>query len=377
MKAFVHSRSHLYTALQLISSLPKSPYINPNNVLFTTLTSPCISSSETEIPDLSTEKDSPAILRQWGCSEAEISQILQRLPSLRNMKPTNLQSKLRVLCDLGLTSSDLVKIVDCRPRFLNYRIDRFLDERLQYLHSLFQSEQVLRKAIVRNPSLLIYDIRTQIEPVVAMYEQMGVIKDDLIPLLVCRPTIIRRSSLDDVKLGIIRKTGVEAGSKMYKHVVTIFAISRTETILEKVTNFEKFGFTEDEVFRLLGLSPVLLTLSIDKVQRNMTFVLGTMKLSAGVVLQNPFLVLVNLDRVIKTRFHLGGKIDDMGLQPQIKGPLLLKALRMSEKRFLKVFIECHPMDVAEELMVFYRTTKYISRLAETSKKKTTRKGFPF
>ncbi|CAH9102954.1 unnamed protein product [Cuscuta epithymum] len=191
------------------------------------------------------------------------------------------------------------------------------------------------------------------------------------------PTIIRRSSLDDVKLGIIRKTGVEAGSKMYKHVVTIFAISRTETILEKVTNFEKFGFTEDEVFRLLGLSPVLLTLSIDKVQRNMTFVLGTMKLSAGVVLQNPFLVLVNLDRVIKTRFHLGGKIDDMGLQPQIKGPLLLKALRMSEKRFLKVFIECHPMDVAEELMVFYRTTKYISRLAETSKKKTTRKGFPF
>ncbi|CAH9102956.1 unnamed protein product [Cuscuta epithymum] len=377
MKAFVHSRSHLYTALQLISSLPKSPYINPNNVLFTTLASPCISSSETEIPDLSTEKDSPAILRQWGCSEAEISQILQRLPSLRNMKPTNLQSKLRVLCDLGLTSSDLVKIVDCRPRFLNYRIDRFLDERLQYLHSLFQSEQVLRKAIVRNPSLLIYDIRTQIEPVVAMYEQMGVIKDDLIPLLVCRPTIIRRSSLDDVKLGIIRKTGVEAGSKMYKHVVTIFAISRTETILEKVTNFEKFGFTEDEVFRLLGLSPVLLTLSIDKVQRNMTFVLGTMKLSAGVVLQNPFLVLVNLDRVIKTRFHLGGKIDDMGLQPQIKGPLLLKALRMSEKRFLKVFIECHPMDVAEELMVFYRTTKYISRLAETSKKKTTRKGFPF
>ncbi|CAH9098767.1 unnamed protein product [Cuscuta europaea] len=164
---------------------------------------------------------------------------------------------------------------------------------------------------------------------------------------------------------------------MYKHMLTIFAISRTETILEKVTNFEKFGFTEDEVFRLLGLSPVLLTLSIDKVQRNMTFVLGTMKLSANVVLQNPFLVLVNLERVIKTRFHLGGKIDDMGLQPQIKGPLLLKALRMSEKRFLKVFIECHSMDVAEELMVFYRTTKYMSRLAETSKKKTTRKGFPF
>lgn len=366
-------RSHLSTSLQFIAFLPKSPILNPKLLFTTDASPPC---PEAISPENSERRDSSAVLRQWGCSEADISKILQRIPSVRNMKLATLQSKLRVLGDFGVTSSDLVKIVTCRPRFLNSRIDRFLDERLQYLRDLFQSEEVLRKAIVRNPSLLIYDFHKQIKPVVSFYEQMGVGKHDLISMLISRPTLIPRSSLDDVKLDFIRRTGVEKGSKLYKYVVTIFAISRIETVLEKVANFEKFGFTEDEIFRLFGRSPLLLTLSIDKVQRNMTFVLGSMKLNASVVLQYPFLIFSNLEGVIKPRYLLGGKIDDMGLKPQIKGPLLLKTLRMTEKRFIKVFIDCHPKDVADELMAFYKTTKYIRRLAESSKKNA-RKGFPY
>ena len=66
-------------------------------------------------------------------------------------------------------------------------------------------------------------------------------------------------------------------SKMYKYLVVIMGISRLETTREKVGNLEKFGFSEDEVLELLGHAPVVLTLSIDKVQRNMTYVLGIMK----------------------------------------------------------------------------------------------------
>jgi mTERF domain-containing protein len=49
---------------------------------------------------------------------------------------------------------------------------------------------------------------------------------------------------------------------------------------------------------------------------------------------------------------------------------------MTEKRFLKAFVECHPEDVANELMEFYRNAKGVKRLAEASKKKN-RNGFPF
>ncbi|XWS10358.1 hypothetical protein CRYUN_Cryun39dG0070400 [Craigia yunnanensis] len=84
-------------------------------------------------------------------------------------------------------------------------------------------------------------------------------------MLMSRPTLIPRTSFNEEKLEYIKKTGVSKGSKMYKYVVTLIGISRIETISEKVTNLEKFGFSEEKVWSLLGRSPLVSTLSVDKV----------------------------------------------------------------------------------------------------------------
>ncbi|XP_048136804.1 uncharacterized protein LOC115755868 isoform X2 [Rhodamnia argentea] len=295
-------------------------------------------------------QDSADLLRQWGCSDDDISKLFSRRPSLRGANLAQLRLKLQILTDVGITGPDLVKVIHCRPRFLSCRIDNHLEDRLQYFISLYGSKEVLRRAIVRNPSILTYDFPGRIKATVDLYEKMGVSKVDLVPMLMSRPTLIPRTSLENEKLDYIRRTGVPQNSKSYKYVVTIMAVSRLTTIREKVANLEKFGFSEEEVLRLFGRSPFMLTFSIDKIQRNMTFILGIMKLPA--------------------------KIQDMGLSPQIQGPSVFRALRMTESRFLKAFVGCHTGDVANELMEFYNTVKGVKRLAEASKKNYT-KGFPF
>ncbi|MBA0847799.1 hypothetical protein Goshw_023614 [Gossypium schwendimanii] len=235
---------------------------------------------------------------------------------------------------------------------------------------------MLRKALVRNPSLLTYDFHNTMKPVIALYEEIGISGHDLIAMLISRPTLIPRTSFNEEKMEYIKKTGVLQGSKMYKYVVSLIGISRIETIREKVTNLEKFGCSEEEIWSLLGRSPLILTLSVDKVQRNMTFVLGTMKLSPRVVLEHPFLLFSNLEAVLKPRISLARKLKEMELDPQIKGSIMLRALRMTENRFLNVFIKCHPQDVANELLEFYKHAKRLKPLAESSKK-ILRKGFPF
>ncbi|OIT21517.1 protein detoxification 24 [Nicotiana attenuata] len=270
---------------------------------------------EDQTESLSSPSTDPSdLLRRWGCTADDISKIFQRRPSLRRMEHKNLQSKLKILSDLGIESSDLTKILNCRPRFLNCRINRCLEERLEFFQTLFGTKQVLLKAIVRNPSLLTYDFHKQIKPTVAFYEQLGLSRSDLISMLLARPTLIPRSSLDDEKMDYIRRTGVEKGTRMFKHVITLFAISRSETIRQKVANLEKYGFTEDEVFRLFGRSPFLLTLSVDKVQRNMTFILATMKLSASLVLDNPCLLFLNLETAMKPRYFVGARLLDSQIE---------------------------------------------------------------
>ncbi|XP_075106655.1 transcription termination factor MTERF15, mitochondrial-like [Nicotiana tabacum] len=369
LNAFIQFR-FLFSTTKTLRSLNPARFLSIGGL-------PYREAQEDQTESLSTPSTDPSdLLRRWGCTADDISKIFQRRPSLRRMEHKNLQSKLKILSDLGIESSDLTKILNCRPRFLNCRINRCLEERLEFFQTLFGTKQVLLKAIVRNPSLLTYDFHKQIKPTVAFYEQLGLSRSDLISMLLARPTLIPRSSLDDEKMDYIRRTGVEKGTRMFKHVITLFAISRSETVRQKVANLEKYGFTEDEVFRLFGRSPFLLTLSVDKVQRNMTFILATMKLSASLVLDNPCLLFLNLETAIKPRYFVGGKIDDMGLLPRVKGPSLLRAMRMTEKRFIKAFITCHPEDVARELMEYYGSVKCVRRLAESSKKHLC-KGFPF
>lgn len=370
----------LFAGSQHFTSYPKTLVVK--NHVYSTATS-CLADEPLEesvvveeVEDDNLKYSTIDMFRRWGCNSTDISKIFHRRPSLHNADVNNLQSKLDTLSALGLTSSDLVKIINCRPRFLSCRINHCFEERLEFLIELFGSGNVLLKAITRNPSLLTYDFHKRIKPVVALYEELGVSRMDLIPLLMSRPTLIPRTSLTDEKMEFIHKSGVSNDSKMYKYVVSLIAISRIETIREKLLNFEKFGFTEDEVLGLFGRSPLVLTLSVDKVQRNMTFVLGTMKLQANVVLRYPFLLYFNLETVLKPRYLLAGKIQDMGLDPQIKGPAIFRALRMTEKRFLKAFVACHPKDVADELMEYYRNAKDVKRLAQASKKNL-HKGFPF
>ncbi|KAL0423263.1 UNVERIFIED_CONTAM: hypothetical protein Sradi_0861100 [Sesamum radiatum] len=206
-----------------------------------------------------------------------------------------LQSKLEILSHLGIKSTDLVRM------------------------------EGPSQGYCANPSLLTYDFHNKVKPVIAIYESVGLSKGDLITVLLCRPTLVPRTTLDDEKIDYIRKTGVSKESKMYKHVVSLFAISRIETIRDK---------------------------------RHMTFILGTMRLSANVVLRNPFLLYFNLETVLKPRFQLACEIEDMGLVPH-KGPALLRALRMSDKQFISAFITCHPETVAEELITAFKNAKCV------------------
>ncbi|XP_010429793.1 PREDICTED: uncharacterized protein LOC104714207 [Camelina sativa] len=337
----------------------------------------CIEDSELSVVSSNHINISPSqVLRRWGCDDDEISKLFTRRPALQRANVAQLEFKLSLLKPLGITSSDLVKIVNCRPRFFSCRIHLVLDERINYFMEFLGSKEVLRRVIIRNPSLMLYDLDDKIKPAIESYKELGFSQQDLVSMLISRPTLIPRTNFNKEKFGYIQKTGVTRESKMFKYVATLIGVSRMETIQEKVGNFEKFGFSEEEIWHLCGKCPVLLTLSVEKVQRNMTFVIASMKLPAHSVFKHPCLLLLNLETQLKPRADLVKRVLEMSLKPLVKEVNIFTALRMSEKRFLKVYVMCHPQDVADELMEFYEKSKNMKRLAEKSKK-FIRKGFPF
>ena len=60
--------------------------------------------------------------------------------------------------------------------------------------------KIVAKAIVTNPSLLTYDFNNIFKLAIAMYDEMGVSGQDLIPMLLSWPTMIPRTSFDEEKM---------------------------------------------------------------------------------------------------------------------------------------------------------------------------------
>lgn len=342
-----------------------------------TCSTKCIAQGNEAEEDITDQITNAAqVFRKWGCNDSDLAKIFNRSPGLCNADIVQLHSKLSLLSRIGFEAPDLVKIINCRPRFLNSRVNVCFVDRLAYLNSLFESKEKLKRAILSNPSLLTYDFDETIKPVLAQYEELGVNKEEFLSMVCLRPTIVSRSSFNEEKLEYIRRTGISKDSKLYKYVVTIIGISRVETICEKMTNFASCGLSDDEIFELIGRAPLVLTLSIEKVQRNMTFILGTMKFEAKTVLQWPHLLLFNLDTRLKPRALLMKKIQEMDGEMNFTEPLFTKVIRMKESTFVKSFIKRHPKEVADELMEFYMKAKEVKRLAGSSKK-CINKGFPF
>ncbi|KAH1131749.1 hypothetical protein J1N35_003127 [Gossypium stocksii] len=63
---------------------------------------------------------------------------------------------------------------------------------------------MLRRALVRNPSLLTYDFHNTMKPVIALYEEIGISGHDLSAMLISRPTLIPTTSFKEEKMKHIK-----------------------------------------------------------------------------------------------------------------------------------------------------------------------------
>ncbi|KAK4285673.1 hypothetical protein QN277_002341 [Acacia crassicarpa] len=70
------------------------------------------------------------------------------------------------------------------------------------------------------------------------------------------------------------------------------------------------------------------------------------------------------------------KLQDMDGELEFTPSSIIRAVRMKEHRFVQLFIESQPRQIADELMEFYKKAKEFKRLVGF-RKKFVRKGFPF
>ncbi|XP_047075707.1 transcription termination factor MTEF1, chloroplastic-like isoform X2 [Lolium rigidum] len=285
-----------------------------------------------------------------GVTRAQALKASKKISHLKSSSKPD--AVLAFLSDLGVPRSDITTLVAVDPRFLCASVERTLAPRvtelselglsrsqiarlvplalcsfrssslsrnLDFWLSVFGSYDKLLKALRMNSGLLAADLDKVAKPNLALLQQCG-----LNPSLFSEPFIsrvlVRTPQQVQDALAHIDKFGVSQNSRMFLYALVAFTVQSPEKLTDKIQVLETLGWSHDDVLLAVKKMPGILTVSEERLQRNMHFLTKVAGLEISYIAQRPVLLKYSLERRLFPRYRLLKLLNEKGLLDLRKYP---------------------------------------------------------
>lgn len=260
-----------------------------------------------------------------------------------------------LLNECGLCQSDLSTILRRKPLFVRTRSTHTAQKAVRFLRDSGFTEDLVRKLITRNPSILTHIAERHYKPKLELLKTLGLTAQDFRQLISRRPRFLT-CSLEKTLCHNIEYLqslfGSEADvSRVFRDAPQILHTSNgPETFEKRLRYLESFGLQEDEIRALVRRRPHVLCVSINKMEKIMDFFIHTAGLPAKFLLTYSFVLNRSLESRIKPRHEVLKSISAM--QPSVPLPSLPSVVLLNEQDFLNKYVKCRPH--SEKLLEIYR-----------------------
>lgn len=248
----------------------------------------------------------------------------------------NLAKRVVELTDLGLNHSQIAQLIPhARACFRHSSLAR----NLSFWLPIFGSFGKLLQAVTVNGGILGADLDKVAKPNLAILEECGISVKKFPGTFVSRVlTTLPRQVLDAVVY--IDKLGVPRGSAMFRYALMTFAIQRQDKIAKKIGALKMLGWSQDDVLTAAKKMPGFLTMSEERLRRNVEFLTWDVGLEISYITRRPVLVMYSHDRRLLPRHSLLKILNAKGLRNTEMDFYCMVA--MTEKKFLARFV--HPYE---------------------------------
>ncbi|XP_057852664.1 uncharacterized protein LOC131062937 [Cryptomeria japonica] len=288
------------------------------------------------------------MLHKRGFSQVQIADIMRKRPHIICFSAERkLEPKIKLLEVFGFEGQALTKLLTRNHGILTLALENILPT-MEFLQNVFQSQDLLVKALLGAPFILNCNLEKTLKPSVALFEGWGFRGTELSRFVLLNPRVLSLTSLTPAHADLIHKIGGDKQSKMFKFIVSKVVCSRIETLEAKIENLKLCGLSAEETWQVFRGNPALLSLSKEYICEKMKFLVNTMELPTNYVVTHPGLWKFSLEKTMRPRFLVWQKIKDMN----DVGLSLLTVLRMTEARFVGKLIKEHPE--SETLLSIYQ-----------------------
>ncbi|OWM87216.1 transcription termination factor MTERF8, chloroplastic [Punica granatum] len=296
-----------------------------------------------------------ALLRSHGFSNAQISKLVNRRPSLLLATPeSSLLPKLEFFYSIGVSRSELAKILSRDPTPLCRSLQNQILPSYEFLLGFLESDKKIISAMRRTSWVFLLDYTKNLAPNMEHLSKLGVPKSCLSLLFAHFPEALLKSHEEFVENA---REVVEMGFDLKKTVfvlaVHVISGKGNRAIMERCKEvYARWGWSEDDIKVAFRKHPNCMILSEKKIDRTMEYLVNEMKLPARRISQCPAILFFSLEKRIIPRCEVIKVLLKKGL---LKRDFSLSTFLLPpEERFLDRFVEGYQEEAPELMSVLRR-----------------------
>ena len=285
-----------------------------------------------------------SLLRTQGFTKSQISKIVKQFPRLLFFNSDRtLLPKFEFLHSIGLSKSDCVQIVYSCPFLLGSSVKNHLLPCYNYLKSVLVVDEKVIKCLKRSPRAFRQVFPDKIAPNIELLRTSGV-SDVLISSLVSNvpDSAFRRHSKFRSIVNQVRDMGFDPSKVVFVEAIRVLSGMSSLTWERKFKAYSKYGWSKDQTLLAFKKFPPCLSVSEEKIFKNMDFFVHKMGLMAVDIATKPTVMVFSLEKRIIPRCSVVQSLYSKGL---LKKKLSIASiLHPTEKTFLEKYVTKFPND---------------------------------
>lgn len=284
-----------------------------------------------------------------GLDKTHIGKIVSAVPKLlvcdvdKTIKP-----KLDILQQLGLSGSDLVKVITGSVSILKSLEVSDLEFCISYLRKILGSDEYVVKAIKKRTCLLSVKACERVRINMLFFQSIGFTDDDIKKFILQNPyTLLASPEVVEEKVHRLENEfNISRASGLFIHGVDVFISMKESTVDTKLGVLRDYGWSKWDIIKLVQLLPYCLRLSEEKLRAALDFYMVQLGLKPAYLASHPTLLMFSMKKRVLPRLEFMRSLVEKKLCDEDYN--LYTVLLPSEQKFYQAYVLAHKMpDVCE------------------------------
>ncbi|KAK2441508.1 transcription termination factor MTERF15, mitochondrial [Trifolium repens] len=275
------------------------------------------------------------LFRNYGFSDSQLSTLVKRHPFVLLAKPEKtLLPKLNFLQSIGVSTTDLPKILLMNTNLLKLSLEKNIIPRYHIIRSLVRNDKEVVSIFKR---WRYYFYSDSMVPNIEVLRKLGVPQSSVSLLVSNFPNVAFCEHSRFVKaVNIVKEMGFDPLKSNFVLAVRVIARMDKEIWESKLKIFKRWGWSKDICLLAFQKHPLYMTISVKKFTKIMNFFLKDMGLTPKDIARMPGMLMRSFERRIVPRCKVVKILKSRGL---IKSGLFISSfIRVTEKEFLERYV---------------------------------------